>query len=92
MPALHALPVTLRGRLIAGLIVLLAIGCATVGVTTYMTARDSLLREVTGQLQTATGLWSNCLTYRRDRDRPVAGPARVRRGQAGPAGTARESA
>ncbi|HEY6791811.1 MAG TPA: hypothetical protein VI365_31295, partial [Trebonia sp.] len=53
---------TLRGRLIAGLVVLLAIGCATVGVTTYMTARDSLLREVSGQLQTATGLWSNCLS------------------------------
>jgi two-component system OmpR family sensor kinase len=59
---------TLRGRLIAGLVVLLAIGCATVGVTTYMTARDSLLRVVTGQLQTATGLWSSCLSTSEVRD------------------------
>ena len=55
------LPVTLRGRLIAGLVVLLAIGCAAVGVTTYMRARDSLLDGIRGQLQVATGLWSNCL-------------------------------
>jgi two-component system, OmpR family, sensor kinase len=54
-------PRTLRGRLIAGLVTLLAIGCATVGVTTYMTTRDSLMRELRGQLQTATGLWWNCL-------------------------------
>jgi two-component system OmpR family sensor kinase len=54
--------VTLRGRLIAGLVALLAIGCATVGVTTYFRARDSLLREVGVQLQLATGLWYDCLS------------------------------
>ena len=53
---------TLRGRLIAGLVALLAIGCATVGVTTYFRARDSLLREVGAQLQLATGLWYDCLS------------------------------
>jgi two-component system OmpR family sensor kinase len=62
IPLLKALiPRTLRGRLIAGLVALLAVGCATVGVTIYVTARNSLLRETTGQLQTATGLWYNCL-------------------------------
>jgi two-component system OmpR family sensor kinase len=54
------MPKTLRGRLIAGLVALLAIGCATVGVTTYFTARDSLLSEVSGQLETATGVWYRC--------------------------------
>ena len=74
---------TLRGRLIAGLVVLLAIGCATVGVTTYMTARDSLLREVSGQLQTATGLWSNCLSNAQITDaKPPVPP-----GLQGPGGT-----
>jgi two-component system OmpR family sensor kinase len=56
------LPVTLRGRLIAGLVALLAIGCATVGMTTYFRARDSLLREVGAQLQLYTGLWYDCLS------------------------------
>jgi two-component system OmpR family sensor kinase len=55
------LPVTLRGRLIAGLVALLAIGCATVGVSTYMRVRDSLLREVGSQVQVATRLWYSCL-------------------------------
>jgi two-component system OmpR family sensor kinase len=54
-------PRTLRSRLIAGLVALLAIGCATVGVTTYMRARDSLLEEISGQLETATRLWSGCV-------------------------------
>jgi two-component system OmpR family sensor kinase len=54
-------PVTLRGRLIAGLVALLAVGCASVGVTTYFRARDSLLREVGTQLQAATSLWYACL-------------------------------
>ena len=55
------LPKTLRGRLIAGLVALLAIGCATVGVTTYYRARASLLDEINGQLETATGLWYRCV-------------------------------
>jgi two-component system OmpR family sensor kinase len=55
------LPRTLRGRLIAGLVALLAIGCATVGVTTYYRARDSLLEGISGQLETATGLWNRCV-------------------------------
>src|SRR5262249_22147685 len=53
---------TLRGRLIAGLVALLALGCATVGITTYIATRNSLFREVTTQVQNATGLWYECLT------------------------------
>ncbi len=70
------LPVTLRGRLIAGLMVLFAIGCATVGVTTYMAARDSLLNEARGQLQTATGLWSGCMSSAElQQGRPLGSPS-----------------
>jgi two-component system OmpR family sensor kinase len=57
----------LRSRLIAGLVALLAIGCATVGVTTYYRARASLLGEINGQLETATGLWYRCVS-------PLQGP------------------
>ena len=84
---------TLRGRLIAGLVALLAIGCATVGVTTYFQARDSLLRQVGAQLQLATGLWYDCLSGNSDpgqspghgrrsapRSRPRPAPRTRRRG------------
>ena len=65
------LPKTLRGRLIAGLVALLAIGCATVGATTYFRARASLLDEINGQLETATGLWYRCVN---NPPQPPAGP------------------
>jgi two-component system OmpR family sensor kinase len=73
------IPRTLRDRLIAGLVALLAIGCATVGITIYIAARDSLLREVRGQLQTATGLWYNCLNPSSVQDNNESGQARQAR-------------
>jgi len=54
------LPATLRGRLIAGLVALLAIACATVGLVTYIAARNALSGELNTELQTATGLAWNC--------------------------------
>jgi two-component system, OmpR family, sensor kinase len=54
------LPATLRGRLIAGLVALLAIACATVGLVTYLAAEKALSGEVNNELQTATGLAHNC--------------------------------
>jgi two-component system, OmpR family, sensor kinase len=54
-------PRTLRGRLIAGLVALLAIACATVGVVTYFSVQGSLSRELGNQLQTATSLANKCL-------------------------------
>jgi two-component system OmpR family sensor kinase len=54
------LPKTLRGRLIAGLVALLAVACATVGLVTYLAVQSSLTRELRGELQTATGLAYNC--------------------------------
>src|ERR1700746_2939776 len=54
------LPRTLRGRLIAGLVALLAVGCATVGLVTYFAVQGALSRELHGELQTATGLAYKC--------------------------------
>jgi len=53
-------PRTLRGRLIAGLVALLAAACAAVGLVTYFAVQGSLSREFNNQLQTATGLAYNC--------------------------------
>ncbi len=49
-------PRTLRGRLIAGLVAVLAIGCATVGLVTYFAVERALYGELDNQLQTATQL------------------------------------
>jgi two-component system, OmpR family, sensor kinase len=54
------LPRTLRGRLIAGLMALLALACATIGLVTYLAVQGSLARELNSELQTATGLAYNC--------------------------------
>jgi two-component system OmpR family sensor kinase len=54
------LPRTLRGRLIAGLVALLAIACASVGLVTYLTVQDTLSNEVSAQLQTVTNLAYKC--------------------------------
>jgi two-component system OmpR family sensor kinase len=56
----NLLPRTLRGRLIAGLVALLAVGCATVGLVTYFAVQGALSRELNGELQTATGLAYKC--------------------------------
>jgi two-component system OmpR family sensor kinase len=56
----RALPRTLRGRLIAGLLVLLTVACATVGLVTYLAVQNSLARELNNNLQTATGLAYDC--------------------------------
>jgi two-component system, OmpR family, sensor kinase len=66
MPARSALaprklvPRTLRGRLIAGLVALLTVACAAVGLVTYLAVQDSLSRELNNQLQSVTGLAYNC--------------------------------
>jgi two-component system OmpR family sensor kinase len=55
-----AFPRTLRGRLITGLVSLLAIACASVGIVTYLAVQGALSRELNNDLQTATGLAYNC--------------------------------
>jgi two-component system OmpR family sensor kinase len=51
---------TMRGRLIAGLVALLAVACATVGLTTYFAVRNSLMLQLNNQLQIASNLAYKC--------------------------------
>ena len=53
-------PRTLRGRLVTGLVALLAIACATVGIVTYLAVHRALASGLDNDLQTATGLAYNC--------------------------------
>ncbi len=50
---------TLRGRLIAGLLVLLARGCAVVGGATYFATRHVLLVELDSQLRSSARLYQD---------------------------------
>src|ERR1700722_10317234 len=52
---------SLSGRLIAGLVALLALGCATVGVVTYFAIQRALSNELDNQLQAATRVANTCL-------------------------------
>jgi two-component system OmpR family sensor kinase len=51
---------TLRGRLITGLVALLALACAVVGVVTYVALRGFLLGQLDSQLAAASGRYSSC--------------------------------
>src|SRR5882757_9582514 len=52
---------TLRGRLIAGLLALLAVACAAVGLVTYVGLRQGLMSQVDQQLGAASARYSTCL-------------------------------
>jgi two-component system, OmpR family, sensor kinase len=52
---------TLRGRLIAGLLALLAVACAAVGLVTYVGLRHGLMSQVDQQLGAASARYSTCL-------------------------------
>ena len=54
---------SLSGRLIAGLVALLALGCATVGVVTYFAIQRALFNELDNQLQAATSVTNTCLDH-----------------------------
>jgi len=51
---------TMRARLIAGLVALLAIACASVGLTSYVAVRNTLFRQLNSQLQIASNLAYKC--------------------------------
>jgi two-component system OmpR family sensor kinase len=85
LPRIRVVPRTLRGRLIAGLLVLLTVACATVGLVTYLAVQNSLARELNNNLQTATGLAYDCFG-------PNGGAGISRRpGPADPVGTSHPS-
>src|SRR5258707_15628624 len=52
---------TLRGRLIAGLLALLFVACATVGVVTYLALRGFLLGQLDDQLTAASVRYAECV-------------------------------
>jgi two-component system, OmpR family, sensor kinase len=52
---------TLRGRLIAGLLALLAVACAAVGAVTYFSLHSYLLNQLDQQLVQASGRYQACL-------------------------------
>jgi two-component system, OmpR family, sensor kinase len=54
---------SLSGRLIAGLVALLALGCATVGLVTYFAIQRALTNELDNQLEAATSVANNCLDH-----------------------------
>jgi two-component system, OmpR family, sensor kinase len=60
---MKAVPRRLSSRLIAGLVALLAIGCATVGVVTYFAIQRALSNELGNQLQAATSVTNTCLDH-----------------------------
>ncbi len=53
---------TLRGRLIAGVVALLALACAAVGVTTYVALHGFLLGQLDRQLTAASQRYTACLS------------------------------
>jgi two-component system, OmpR family, sensor kinase len=54
---------TLRGRLIAGLLGLLAVACAAVGIATYVSLHGYLLNQLDQQLVQASGRYQACLGH-----------------------------
>src|SRR5215472_9301314 len=52
---------TLRTRLVAGLVGLLALACATVGAVTYSQLHEVLLNQLNSQLAAAHGRYSDCV-------------------------------
>jgi two-component system OmpR family sensor kinase len=54
---------TLRGRLIAGLVALLAVACAAVGLVTYVALHGALLNQLDTQLKAASQRYEACLHH-----------------------------
>jgi len=59
---------TLRGRLVAGLLALLALSCATVGVVTYTHLHSVLVSQLDTELTGASARYYGCLTGPPDDD------------------------
>ncbi len=57
---------TLRGRLIAGLLALLAVACAAVGLVTYLVLSHTLINQIDLQLHAAGGSYPSCMEEQED--------------------------
>jgi two-component system OmpR family sensor kinase len=60
---------TLRGRLIAGLLALLAVACAAVGLVTYLVLSHTLINQIDLQLHAAGGSYPSCMEQQEDHAR-----------------------
>lgn len=63
MKGRRLLPVTLRGRLTVGLVALLALACAVVGVSTVLALRGFLLQRIDQQLTASDGRFASSLEH-----------------------------
>jgi two-component system OmpR family sensor kinase len=61
---------TLRGRLIAGLVALLALACASVGLVTYLVLHQTLTTQLDAQLAAAGGRYVGCIEGQMDPQPP----------------------
>ena len=61
---------SLRGQLITGLVALLALACASVGLVTYIVLSHTLLNQLDYQLQTAGGRYASCMEEKHDEGPP----------------------
>jgi two-component system, OmpR family, sensor kinase len=74
---------TLRGRLVAGLLALLFLVCASIGGLTYAHLRSVLIDGVNTQLQAASERYVDCVTPGNDHDSDNRGPDGDNDGTAG---------
>jgi len=61
---------TLRGRLIAGLVALLALACASVGLVSYLVLHQTLTTQLDAQLAAAGGRYVGCIEGQMDPQPP----------------------
>jgi two-component system, OmpR family, sensor kinase len=52
---------TLRGRLVAGVVTLLALACAAVGIVTYLVLTSTLQAQLDSQLHASGGSYASCM-------------------------------
>ena len=62
---------SLRGQLITGLVALLALACACVGVVTYLVLSHTLLNQLDYQLQAAGGRYASCMEEKHHEGPPL---------------------
>jgi two-component system, OmpR family, sensor kinase len=64
---------TLRGRLIAGLVTLLALACAAVGLVTYLVLTSTLQAQLDSQLRASGGTYAGCMEEATGHSEPAPG-------------------
>jgi two-component system, OmpR family, sensor kinase len=68
---------SLRGQLITGLVALLALACASVGLVTYIVISHTLLNQLDYQLQAAGGRYASCMEEKHHEGPPPPGGVAV---------------